>query len=174
MIKRAHDSGVPFDGPEETHDTPKVRQILREAAADAVVLLKNEKNILPLSSKSKSIAIIGPNAKIPMVSGGGSAALRPTYAVSPLEGITNAAKELGINVDYTVGAWTQKFLPLVDPLITLEDGTPGGFFEFWNDLPTKDFLANDANLASQLPDPAWTTPTASSSAFLADGVVRNL
>lgn len=147
---------------------------MREAAADAIVLLKNDKNILPLSNKTKSLAIIGPNAKIPMVSGGGSAALRPSYAISPLEGITNAAKELGINAQYALGAWTQKYLPLVDPYITQADGSQGGFFEFWNDSPTADFLHSDSNLSVMLPEPAWTTPTASSYAFLADGVVRTV
>lgn len=145
---------------------------MREAAADAIVLLKNDQHILPLSSKAKSIAVIGPNAKLPMISGGGSAALRPTYAVSPLEGITNAAKELGIDVKYTLGALTQKYLPLIDPLITQEDGTQGALFEFWNEEPTKDFLQTDPNLTVPLPAPAWSTPSASSYAFLADGVVR--
>lgn len=147
---------------------------MREAAADAVVLLKNDKQILPLSSKTKSIAIIGPNAKIPMISGGGSAALRPTYAVSPLEGISSAAKELGIDVKYALGALTQKYLPLIDPLMAQTDGTQGALFEFWNQEPTNDFLSTESNLAVSLPEPVWSTPTASSYAFLADGVVRHL
>lgn len=38
------------------------RQIAREAAQKSIVLLKNDKNTLPLSRKIKSIAVIGPDA----------------------------------------------------------------------------------------------------------------
>lgn len=109
-----------------------------------------------------------------MISGGGSAALRPTYAVSALEGITDTAKELGIDVQYTLGALTQKYLPLIDPLISQADGTQGALFEFWNEEPTKDFLDTDSNTSIGLPESAWSTPSATSYAFLADGVVSTI
>ena len=77
---------------------------MREAAADAVVLLKNDKQILPLSSKTKSIAIIGPNAQARVISGGGSAQLKPTYVVTPYEGIIANAPE-GLEFVYSIGAY---------------------------------------------------------------------
>ncbi len=44
-----------------TH-TDESRKLALEAAREGIVLLKNEKNILPLKKEIKSIAVIGPNA----------------------------------------------------------------------------------------------------------------
>jgi beta-glucosidase len=172
-IKIAHKSGIPFDGPEGVLDTPEVRALLRTASADATVLLKNQKQLLPLDSKLQKIAVIGPNAKTPVVSGGGSASLRPTYAVSPLEGITAAAKEIGATVDYTVGAHTHKYLPLIDPYIKHEQSGQAALFEFWNKEPVADWLSKNPNFEKELPEAAWETPTYTANCFLADGVVSD-
>ncbi len=60
-----------FDPPESVpwskltladNDTPAHRQLALEAARKSIVLLKNERNTLPLKSSIKSIAVIGPNA----------------------------------------------------------------------------------------------------------------
>ena len=64
---------------------------MQSLAAQAIVLLKNDNDILPLSVDSvKKIAIIGGNAKANIVSGGGSASLRPSFLTNPFEGITAA------------------------------------------------------------------------------------
>ena len=139
LVNRAIDSSIPFDGPEGSVDTPETRALLRKAAADSTVLLKNDKGLLPLSPETKSIAVIGPNAKHAVISGGGSASLRPTYTVSPLEGITAAAKKVGATVKYAAGANSHKYLPVVDPYIS-RNGKQGALFEFWNAPPTKDYL----------------------------------
>ncbi len=65
--------------PERGEDKPEHRAIVREAAREAIVLLKNENNILPLQ-KTKSIAVIGPYARTAQVLGGGSAGVTPHYA----------------------------------------------------------------------------------------------
>lgn len=171
LVKRAQESGIPFDAPEESIDTPELRQLLRTAAADAIVLLKNEKNVLPLSADVKKIAVIGPNAKVAMTSGGGSARLLSTYTVSPLEGIAAVAKEIGAEVEYAVGAASNRYLPLLDSYIEQKDGTPGALVEFWNDAPSDDFLAPDAHLSAKLSGCDWSTPTLGTNCFLADGVV---
>ena len=44
-----------------TH-TKESQEVALNAAREGIVLLKNEKNILPLSKNLKKIAIIGPNA----------------------------------------------------------------------------------------------------------------
>jgi beta-glucosidase len=44
------------------NDTPAHRQLALEAAHKSIVLLKNERNTLPLKSSVKTIAVIGPNA----------------------------------------------------------------------------------------------------------------
>ena len=44
------------------NDTPAHRQVALEAARKSIVLLKNERNTLPLNASLKTIAVIGPNA----------------------------------------------------------------------------------------------------------------
>ncbi|MEL7452336.1 MAG: glycoside hydrolase family 3 C-terminal domain-containing protein [Pseudomonadota bacterium] len=69
--------------------TPEHRQIARRAAADAMVLLKNEGNPLPLSAKG-SVAVIGTLADYPAIQGGGSSQVSPDRVVTPLEGLQEA------------------------------------------------------------------------------------
>ena len=78
--------------------------LMRKLAAESIVLLKNEGDILPLRpSELKKVAILGGNAKAIVLGGGGSASLKPSYFVSPYDGIVNA---LGKDVEilYTEGA----------------------------------------------------------------------
>jgi beta-glucosidase len=58
-------------------------EIARKLEEQSIVLLRNEKSLLPLDSKTKSIAIIGQNADIGMISGGGSAQVDPPGRSSP-------------------------------------------------------------------------------------------
>src|SRR5439155_16213078 len=44
------------------NDTPEHRQLALKAAQESIVLLKNERNILPLKSTVKTMAVIGPNS----------------------------------------------------------------------------------------------------------------
>jgi beta-glucosidase len=78
---------------------------MRKVAAEAIVLLKNEDDMLPLKPQSfKKIAIVGGNAKATVLSGGGSAALKASYFVSPYDGIVNALSPHGVEVTYGEGA----------------------------------------------------------------------
>ncbi|MCX7874813.1 MAG: beta-glucosidase BglX [Melioribacteraceae bacterium] len=76
----------------------------KEVALESIVLLKNEKNLLPLSKKLKSIAVVGQLAKSkddPL--GGWSQKGDSNSVVSILEGIEKkVGKEIKIN--YAVGA----------------------------------------------------------------------
>lgn len=93
------------DGIERTRDSPEAREFCRKLAADGLVLLKNKDHILPiLSTKVKRLAVIGPNARERVISGGGSAALKATYIVTPWDGISQNAPE-GVIVDYEVGCY---------------------------------------------------------------------
>ena len=93
---------TPADSP-EAH---KARELCRKIAADAIVLLKNEDGVLPIKKeKYKKVAIVGPNAKERVISGGGSAALKPSYVVTPYEGISKALEKEGIEVGYEVGCY---------------------------------------------------------------------
>ena len=56
------------------------------------MLLKND-GILPLDPASTGrIAVIGPNAKVAQIMGGGSAQLNPHYRVSPWDGTGRRAR----------------------------------------------------------------------------------
>lgn len=61
-----------------------------KVAEEGIVLLKNEKNILPIDPETTmKIAVIGENATHSML-GGGSSELKGLFEVSPLEGIKRA------------------------------------------------------------------------------------
>ena len=78
---------------------------MRRVAAEGIVLLKNEGDILPLKPQNfKKIAIVGGNAKAIVLSGGGSASLKASYFVSPYDGIINALAPHGVEVTYSEGA----------------------------------------------------------------------
>jgi beta-glucosidase len=62
-----------------------------DAARESIVLLKNERQLLPLDKhKIKSILVVGPNAHPAQPVAGGSGAAIPYSAVSLLEGIAHA------------------------------------------------------------------------------------
>jgi beta-glucosidase len=61
-----------------------------DIAAESVVLLKNDKNLLPLNtSEMKSIAVIGANATKKNALGGFGAGVKTKREVTPLEGLRN-------------------------------------------------------------------------------------
>src|SRR5829696_6908847 len=73
---------IPFSA----NDAPAHRQLALEAARESVVLLKNEKNTLPLRKDLKSVAVIGPNADDVQVLLGNYNG-QPSRATTPLAGI---------------------------------------------------------------------------------------
>ncbi|KXN87735.1 putative beta-glucosidase I [Leucoagaricus sp. SymC.cos] len=118
------------DGKERTRDSPETRKFCRSLAADGMVLLKNDRDVLPLSSnKVKRVAIIGPNAKERVVSGGGSAALKPSYVISPWEGIT--ANPAGIEFTHHIGCYAHKYLPTLENNLTTPSGESGWLCTFY-------------------------------------------
>lgn len=90
---------------------------MRRLAAESIVLLKNER-VLPLEAESlSSVAIIGGNAKAIVLSGGGSASLKPTFFHSPYDGITRALKP-STKLSYVEGARSKLFV-LYDPSVLI-------------------------------------------------------
>src|SRR6266705_2044213 len=74
--------------PEQALDLPEHRALIREAGAEGIVLLKNEHNLLPLQREHfTSLAMIGPNARVAQIMGGGSAQVNAHYAVTPLDSV---------------------------------------------------------------------------------------
>ncbi|MEO8362334.1 MAG: glycoside hydrolase family 3 N-terminal domain-containing protein [Vicinamibacteria bacterium] len=102
-------------------NTPAHQAVALDAARRALVLLKNDKSVLPLDrSKLKSIAVIGPNAK--GVRLGGYSSL-PGRGVDILQGITDKAGT-GVRVLYSEGVritehepnWTADSVTFGDPV----------------------------------------------------------
>lgn len=97
-------------------------KLLRRLAGEGIVLLKNEKEALPI--KNKKIAVIGPNAKTKVITGGGSAQLKAAWSQTPYEALVDNKPE-GVEIEYAFGAITSKFLPQLDENFTTLDGKPG-------------------------------------------------
>ena len=65
------------------------QRMAREAAAQGMVLLKNDKQVLPLSAASGKVAVFGMNQIDYVPGGGGSAAVNAPYTVHLLQGLKN-------------------------------------------------------------------------------------
>ena len=115
LIDRVGALDNPGISPERAADSPKQRALLREAAAESIVLLKNDRNVLPLDpAKIEKLALIGPNAKTAQIQGGGSAQVTPHYVVTPLDGVMNRAGSQ-FEIGYEPGCANYKMMPLADP-----------------------------------------------------------
>jgi len=82
-----------FDQPEWIENpslvnTPQNRKIAYQASLESIVLLKNDKNILPFKQNAiKTLAVIGPSAAKARTGGGGSAYVTPIDPVTPLDAL---------------------------------------------------------------------------------------
>jgi beta-glucosidase len=109
VLEKAGSFDFPELQPERGEDKPEHRAIIREAAREAIVLLKNDNSLLPLE-KARSIAVIGPYARTSKILGGGSAGVTPHYATSPFDGIRTRAGDQ-IKVETAPGCFIYKNLP---------------------------------------------------------------
>lgn len=84
-----------------SYNTRDHQEAILKCAEEAIVLLKNEGGILPLKPV-KRLAVIGENAGKMHSSGGGSAAIKALYELTPLMGLK---MELGgaVSVEYAPG-----------------------------------------------------------------------
>lgn len=77
--------------------------LARKAAAESIVLLKNENGILPIHAESThSIAVIGRFAKKPRIQGAGSAKVTPTHIDIPFEEMKALAGD-SVEMSYAQG-----------------------------------------------------------------------
>ena len=101
---------------------PDAIALAREAARKAVVLLKNDKGLLPLNGKGfKRMALLGTHARDTPIGGYSD---EPRHVVSILEGLTAEAKAQGFQLDYAEAVritekrvWAADEVKLVDPAI---------------------------------------------------------
>lgn len=95
-------------------NTPEHRALAGEVAEESIVLLKNESGLLPLHRENLgSIAVIGPNARSLLVSGGGSACLEPPYVVSPWEALVENLGD-SVRLEYERGCDNHAGPPIID------------------------------------------------------------
>ena len=93
LRRSQRDDSIPENNPESARTALEVAQ-------EGIVLLKNEKKMLPLDrAKTKKIAVLGPDAHPGVPSGWGSSYVAPFYSVSVLDGLKNR-KGSDIGVDY--------------------------------------------------------------------------
>ncbi|GJJ11758.1 hypothetical protein Clacol_005996 [Clathrus columnatus] len=122
--------------------SPSIRSFTRKLASSGIILLRNENGVLPIKSPKSpgtklKIAVMGPNAKARNISGGGSANLKPSYVVTPYQGIVDNKPE-NVEIKYTVGCYAQKYLPsLQEEMASPSNPSKSGFWHcaFFNHDP---------------------------------------
>src|SRR6185436_12791537 len=115
-----------------TVDSPANRELAHSTAQKSIVLLKNEKNTLPLKKDLKTIAVIGPNANEPQMLYGNYNGI-PSFSVTPLQGIRNAVK--GTQVLFARGSDLAEGFPVTEEIpaspLRSPDGTVGARTEIF-------------------------------------------
>jgi beta-glucosidase len=91
--------------------------LIRRAGAAGTVLLSNDGS-LPLAADVGRIAVIGPNAKVAQIMGGGSAQLNPHYAVSPWQALADRLGE--DRLTYAPGCENHRWAPLLTGAFLVE------------------------------------------------------
>ena len=128
----------PIRKPEMDNDSKIKRKLLKDAAQEGMVLLKND-GILPLKKDIKSIGIIGPNGEKAQIIGGGSATLVPYHESHPVSSFQNNFSEKTI-VKSAKGCHTYRYLPEINKSLTKENGF---LVEYFNVTDNKnDFISS--------------------------------
>ena len=122
LVLRTKGEDMSEEAAEREDNRPETRELIREAGAQGLTLLKNDGGILPINPKTAKVAVIGPNANRAIAGGGGSASLNPYYNTLPLESIKKAAGE---EVVYAQGCHIHKWLPVASPFCTTKEGKQG-------------------------------------------------
>lgn len=92
-------------------DPTRRRTVLRKAAAESLVLLKNEGAVLPLDLRTIGrVAVIGPNAAATVIQGGGSSRVQARRSTTILDELKRALEPRGVTVVYEQGC-TWEWLP---------------------------------------------------------------
>ncbi|KAF1912569.1 glycoside hydrolase superfamily [Ampelomyces quisqualis] len=112
---------------EKSIDTPETRTLILQAGIEGLTLLKNEGNVLPIKD-AKKVAMIGPNVKRSIASGGGSAGLNPYYKTTPWDGVQSRFKG---DITFAQGCDSAKWLPLASPYCKTETGDTGVRLEYY-------------------------------------------
>ena len=97
--------------PKGSLNTPEHSKTVYDIASESIVLLKNDKNLLPLRTTGlKTIAVIGDNAMHMNHLGGFGAGVKARYEITPLQGLQKALGK-SVNIKFAQGYHAQKFSP---------------------------------------------------------------
>ncbi|KAM5349957.1 hypothetical protein ACJ41O_006462 [Fusarium nematophilum] len=107
----------PEEPPERAVEDKDRDELIKQAAADGIVLLKNAGHILPIS-EGPSVALIGHHASSVVLGGGGSARVDALHAITPVEGF----KRLGYNTKVAAGVPVFGAVPHAEPRIVFPTG----------------------------------------------------
>ncbi len=120
-------------------DSPAHRKIALQAARESIVLLKNDSQLLPLSTNIHSLAIIGPNADNNDTQGGNYPG-RSSKSVSLLEALLTRATNAGIRLEYVKGCSVPDLGQDQEALVTIptsaltSGGQPGLTGEYYDNV----------------------------------------
>ncbi|QIZ36230.1 glycoside hydrolase family 3 protein [Saccharopolyspora sp. ASAGF58] len=106
----AFEDSEPGGGP-----SGEARPVIRRLATQGFVLLRNEivddAPLLPIGPMVAKVAVIGENATIPVVQGGGSSHVSPPHVVTPLDGLRAALPDA--DVVYQRGVRHRRLLDVI-------------------------------------------------------------
>src|SRR5271168_2730605 len=126
------------------NNTPEHRQAALEAARKSMVLLKNENHTLPLSPKTGTIAVIGPNAaNLASIEGNYNGI--PSAPVVPLKGLETYFAGRS-KILYSQGSAFTAELSAVVPRTVFGSGLKGEYFSTADFSGTPAVIRTDQNL----------------------------
>ncbi len=144
---------------ERAIDRPEHRSLIREVGARGIVLLKNDRKLLPLSKeevRGKKIAVIG-FAKDALAHGGGSASVNAHYKITPWDAM-HAGLGDSVELVYAKGVHKERLLPPLTKdtsfgTIVGLDGQPGFsrlLYDLGSDSPVSTLHGYETSLYSPL------------------------
>ncbi|MFM8236696.1 MAG: beta-glucosidase [Actinomycetota bacterium] len=114
LIARTGRLGEAALAAEEHPDDPADRAVARRAAAESIVLLRNDAAALPLGPDVRTLAVIGPNADAEVIQGGGSARVEPHSAITALAGLRARFEAVAVAVVHEPGCPPFNPAPVLD------------------------------------------------------------
>lgn len=133
LLEKVGKFAQPDEAPERAVDLPEHRALIRQAAGEGIVLLKNDRGTLPIDRAAlRSVAIIGPNARAARIMGGGSSEVNAHYRISPYDGVAAKLAET-VTIGFEEGCSNYRLLPLAEASRFTVDGvTPGLRIDYYN------------------------------------------
>jgi beta-glucosidase len=110
--------------------SPGHRAIARAVAEEAIVLLKNDGDLLPLDgARLTTLAVVGPNAARLRFQGGGSSRVRPSRQPTPIDSLRSLLGD-DVRLIHADGGDPEPFPPLAQPRM-FSPGPPRGAQGLW-------------------------------------------